>query len=392
MKAIKSYCRSAVRWVSRRIPSLKNRAVPKSLTSLAELANLGVLVEWREVHAARTHHPHKPVTLENELHPIFCEHLSWSQPAACVATIPRGRVWGRRGAVITGENELVADVSREFGVYKGISDYRHPIFEQAILPPVQRGPNAAAVIASPGASNFHHWMFDTLPRLSLLQASDMYSSEMPLIVDYTGLAFQKESLNRLSIGEGNLILPESQWSFHFESQNLIVPTLCSHLGTVSDWVIHFLRNVFLGPAARSKTKRRLYVSRQNAPTRRLANAEQVEAFLADQGFEGYFAEEHPVEHTAKVFSEASVIISLHGSGLSNLVFASEGVKVLDLLPPAHVDSYYWLMTDQIGGVYAYLFAEGERPAATTDLVLHKIDKDVSVDIAKLASILKLLKV
>ena len=186
------------------------------------------------------------------------------------------------------------------------------------------------------------------------------------------------------------MVPSGQWSFFCQASNLISTTLPSELGTVSKWVTRFLRELFLEKATTAKKLRRLYISRQKAPSRRLANQVEVESFLFKQGFEEIFTENQTIAESAAMFRHAEVVVSVHGSGLSNLVFASAGVKVVDLLPPFHLDSYYWIMTDQVGGQYAYLFGEGERQLGNKDLVRDKVDDDIHVDVPKLARIFELL--
>ena len=118
-------------------------------------------------------------------------------------------------------------------------------------------------------------------------------------------------------------------------------------------------------------------------SRRLKNQGEVESLLYRYGFEEVFAEDQTVFETAKMFSEAEAIISVHGSGLSNLSFASPGVKVVDLLPPAHLDPYYWIITEQIGGTYSYIFGDGDRPPEHLDLVQDKVDPNIHIDVNRL---------
>ncbi len=109
-----------------------------------------------------------PDFCEGSYHPVFADHAAWRQERAFVAAVPLGRVWGRRGAVVTADGFLLGDVSREFGAYKGISDERHSVFSQIILPSPVHIAGQIGVAAVPGSRNYHHWLFDCLPRLHLL--------------------------------------------------------------------------------------------------------------------------------------------------------------------------------------------------------------------------------
>ncbi len=390
---IRSAARLGLQLTARVVPKLRVHVAPTEVLTLRSLQQRGCLDSFDVVYNAREHQAHRPVSFESSLHPIFEEHLSWRQEEAIVATIPNGRVWGRRGCVLTSDNALVEDVSREFGAYKGLRGKDHSVCRRPWLPKLSFINETVAVIATPGSANYHHWTYDTLPRLHLMQKAGVDLSSCRIIVDYTGSSFQEESLSALGINPSNLICPPGQWNFHVRAKQLIVTTLPSELGTVSDRVYPFLRDTFLPqsgcPDVRS---RRLYVSRQKAGSRKIRNQRQVEEFLWQMGFEEVFAEDLTVGEAARKFSEAEAVVSVHGSGLSNLSFANRGVKVVDLVPPRHLDSYYWLMTDHVGGKYAYLFGEGDRASGNVDLVREKVDEDIQVDVDKLRDVLAALDI
>ncbi|HEX8333436.1 MAG TPA: hypothetical protein VF622_12480, partial [Segetibacter sp.] len=85
---------------------------------------------------------------------------------------------------------------------------------------------------------------------------------------------------------------------------------------------------------------------------------------------------------------ANVIISVHGSGLSNIAFASRGSKIIDILAPYHQDCYYWLISNQKAAKYIGFFSEGDHPNDDDDLVKLSVDKDLLIDIPKLKQLLE----
>ncbi|MEP6601994.1 MAG: glycosyltransferase family 61 protein, partial [Nitrospirota bacterium] len=246
------------------------------------------------------------------------------------------------------------------------------------------------VVACPGARNYHHWLFDTIPRFHLLRRSGWLEQLDAIIVDHETLPFQAEALTALGIETDKLIVPAEQWRSHLEADTLIVPSLPSDLCTVSDWVVDFLRKTFLVDPVppRADRHRRLFISRRRAPTRCERNLEEILSFLSKLGFEEYFAEDHSIAQSARDFAEAEWIIGMHGSGLSNLVFCTSGSRVIEFLPPRHLDPYYWILSNHTGCKHGYLFAEGERSAEGVDLVSHKVDADVVVSVDKLERLMK----
>jgi capsular polysaccharide biosynthesis protein len=96
-----------------------------------------------------------------------------------------------------------------------------------------------------------------------------------------------------------------------------------------------------------------------------------------------------MEETAYIFAHAKSIVSVHGSGISNLPFISEGTNILDIMAPWHQDTYYWMICNQRNSKYVAIFSEGEHPADEVDLVKQKRDDDLHIDLNKLKKALDL---
>jgi capsular polysaccharide biosynthesis protein len=387
-----------IRAVNRFGISSKYIGTPKSVVGAAEWTNAhrGIAgVFYEEVYPEKAIKERPPVTLEPSVHRIYTDEYSRIQPRAFVAGIARGRVWGRNGAVITPDDALIGDISREFGRYGGILNEGHSIFKQVKLSKLRKIKGRVAVVAAAGSQNYHHWLYDTLPRIGLLKKAGMMKDIDHFIMDYSGLKFQNDSLEVLGVPTGKIIPSNDQWNFHVEADELIVTSLPARLGTISEWTVEFLRDTFLSDGYRDQaaggrdpvSRRRLYLSRRKAPSRNLVNEKEILDILRRLGFQPFYAEDHSIRETAAVFSAADSIIGVHGSGFANLAFCSPGTKVVDILAPKHLDPYYWILANLSGSVYAYIFGEGERLPEGTDLVRKKIDEDIHVNIAEFEKIL-----
>ncbi|MGH3261213.1 MAG: hypothetical protein ACRDNS_04370, partial [Trebonia sp.] len=82
-----------------------------------------------------------------------------------VAVLPRAGLTGTSGAVVTEDGSLVME-----------SLWDRPHWEREFdpprrLPPAERVTGRHASIISVWCHNFHHWMFEALPRLAVLEAS-----------------------------------------------------------------------------------------------------------------------------------------------------------------------------------------------------------------------------
>ena len=80
-------------------------------------------------------------------------------------------------------------------------------------------------------------------------------------------------------------------------------------------------------------KRRLYISRDDASNRRITNERDIMARLETFGFERLVLSEMPVEDLVSAFANAEIILSPHGSGLTNILFAAPGTQVIEIDHP-----------------------------------------------------------
>lgn len=334
---------------------------------------------WILVYPEKEVRQAEPIIIEGKVHKLFRDEYKRTQNRSFVATIFNGRVWGRNGAIITPDDMLLTDVSREFGAYGGVFGKQHSVFNQFRLASPKYIDATVAVLASPGANNFHHWLYDNIARFHLVQKAGLENEIDYYILDYTALPFQKETLERVGIPEDKILNCHDNWQFHIKAKNLVVPSLPSRLGVINDWTVDYLRSLIMPSVMPKPLTRRIYISRKKAPSRKITNEQELIDFLQKEGFTEYFAEDHSIAETAEIFNEAEFIIGIHGSGLSNLAFAGKGVKVIDIVAPKHLDPYYWVLTNFREGKYAYIVGKGDMDVDSEDLVKKKIDKDITVD-------------
>jgi capsular polysaccharide biosynthesis protein len=87
----------------------------------------------------------------------------------------------------------------------------------------------------------------------------------------------------------------------------------------------------------------LYV--QRTATRTLENEAELLAHLQRQeDWEVVRLEEHSVLEQAAMFYHARQIVSVHGAGLTNLVFAQPNARVVEIFPPDLLEPIYFQMT------------------------------------------------
>ncbi len=110
------------------------------------------------------------------------------------------------------------------------------------------------------------------------------------------------------------------------SRQMNLSAMNSYEGPVADLRAHVLTRLGVEPVG----KRRLYIKRRSSRNRRVVGEELLLDQLELMGFEIVYFEDHSVEEQARLVAQAECIVSLHGAGLANMLFAPEGCHVIEL--------------------------------------------------------------
>jgi capsular polysaccharide biosynthesis protein len=124
---------------------------------------------------------------------------------------------------------------------------------------------------------------------------------------------------------------------------------------------------------------RIFISRKNATVRRLKNEDELMDMLSGRGFKRYHLEDLSFAEQVTLFSEAEAIISTHGSGLLNQIWADDAT-VIEIFGPKHsitdpAIEYY--IADLLGHEYGCV--QGDA-----------VGVDTQVDVSNVEMILKMM--
>ncbi|MBV4357844.1 glycosyltransferase family 61 protein [Pinibacter aurantiacus] len=366
--------------------------VPKSCIKAKEWA-LKNNTKYITIFPERRSHENELVTVDPTVHKIFADEKIRKIRECFVFEMPNGRVWGKDGIVITPDDLVIEDVSMEFGQYKGKSGRQLSVFNRFKLGAVKKINGTVAVIAHPGSNNYHHWLVDMMPRFLFLKNTGYFDKIDFFLFDHNDLPFQKFCLEKLGIKESSIIKPSDRWTFHIQADKLIIPSFPDTLGHVNKEVLALLRD-FISPDLQKPLdpKKRIFISRKKALTRKIVNEKELKELLFAKGFVEYYPEDYDVKEVAEFFSDASAITGIHGSGFANLMFCSRGASIVEYVAPLHVDPVYYIIASTVGAQLGYLFSEGERPSENTDLTKHKVDEDLLLDLDKLNRLFTLVNI
>ena len=90
------------------------------------------------------------------------------------------------------------------------------------------------------------------------------------------------------------------------------------------------KNEYTKPLPDFKTK--IYIRREDANYRKILNEADLIDKLRKKGFEIINPQHFDILEQMKIFSNAEVIVTPHGSNMSNLIFCQKGTKIIEIRP------------------------------------------------------------
>ena len=310
----------------------------------------------------------KPKSVARDrIHPLINIELDRVHNETFLARIPRGRVLGPSGVVITPDGKIVEESSwgaKWLNRDRAVTAWK--------LPRCERRTEACYTICSYSYEGYYHWICEVLPRL---MARDELTIDTTIIVPANLNRWQAESLALLGIKADETISLDKRY---LDLDVLYFPSYVGEPGNPHVRAIEWLREKLLPVATDSGKSRRLYITRRLAARRRVVNENELATVLNHYGFELVEAENLTVKEQIALFSQAEAVVSLHGAGLTNMIFADRGCKVLEIFDPEHVFVHYYALADVMHHDYWYLIGEPAGATAAHDASGHQ-DIRVPVD-------------
>jgi len=298
-----------------------------------------------------------PLTADGTINPVYRGAQCYRYPPLFLAHIRNGRLLGSDGVVLTSDG-LVLEEST-FAWEAPPAEW--PVFSRLRVPEIAQKPGAMLTLLSPVSAkpNYFHWWVDTLPRLAVAEAAGI--RHFQVIVPEKMEGWQRESLERLGY-------PSDRWvtfgDEHWQVESLLFPSFLGYSGMVRPWAVDWLRRK-IGLPKSASPKRRFYLTRAKAGNRRVANEAELVPTLKSFKFEMVETQGMTLMEQVKLFSSAECVVSIHGAGLANLLFAPPKTRVVEFMSPhpAYTNTCYYSLCSAIGHRYAVIFGSHPGPVA-----------------------------
>ncbi len=323
-----------------------------------------------------------PLTIEDAIHPHFQFDLEHTVPEQTVCSLRNGRVWGPTGAVITGDNALLDDLSIAWQQDQK-SKSQHPIFSNWRYHPVHRLSGTTAVLTTDGADLYYHWLFQLLPRVDLLERAGFGPDRIDhYLVNRAIYPYEFDTLLRLGIRPQQIV--ETRVHPHVQAETLLAPSIPLHGSQFSKPLVEFVRTRLAGlpPAAECTPGQRLiYLTRLGAGYRHVINEAEVRERVQARGFELVAPEELSFAEQIQLMTEARVVLGPHGGGMSNTVFCAPGTRVAEFFAEEYVAPWFWFLASMTQVEYHYMLGAAKPRIERAD----RWDSGASmeIDLAKL---------
>ena len=187
-------------------------------------------------------------------------------------------------------------------------------------------------VADVSATNYFHWFGDTCQKFEFLFYNYIrlkYNEDIDF--DNYSLLIPNSWLNigyiakTLKYYEFNVIGYEVSDSFTVS--NLIYVPNIAEAGNYNDMLMYEMRNR-LSLYAKPLTK--IYISRSKARYRKITNEHEVQNLMSQYGVLIVHCEELSWESQQRLMSSCKYLISLHGAGLTNMLFMNSNTNVLEI--------------------------------------------------------------
>jgi capsular polysaccharide biosynthesis protein len=231
-------------------------------------------------------------------------------------------------------------------------------------------------------NGYFHWMTEILTKLMVLQ--NKYQ-DIPILMPTLKACYQQETIEAFDL-QNVLELREKEY-VKVKELGLVESTAPS--GNYNPEVIRSLAELLkkrLLTKELDTVKSKVFISRRKAPKRKITNESEIEVPLKRYGYKVLCMEDYSFKEQLQITSNAEVLISLHGAGLTNMMFMPLGSKVFELRfkDDDHNNCYFSLAAAFEHGYY-YQRCESSKENKSTH------SGDVHVELDKFEQILKLIE-
>ena len=183
---------------------------------------------------------------------------------------------------------------------------------------------------------YYHWVFDILPQLKI---NDITKNTSCLTLPIKN-RFQIDSLNYFA---PNCKFYSNEGMYKINKLFISYPT--THFLMPKEFVFDFFRkNLEFSDVIYDK----IYITRKKGFKRRILNEKKIIKYLESIHFKVYALEDISFKEQINIFKNAKIIISAHGSGLTNIIFSNPLCNLLEIYGPGCGERCFARIANKLG--------------------------------------------
>jgi hypothetical protein len=291
-----------------------------------------------------------PRTLEARVDPSFEPLCDVEVPDRALVRVAGARLLGPNGLVSLPDGSFVGELVALTESGRRAMLEGQPAYRELMPRRVRRRRGHFYPLFAIGWENYYHWNHDVIMRAS--RVIDHLPPDTRFIVPPNLKPFQYETLRLLGIETSRVEVFDGRGAWELESLTFSTPILKTQIDTREPLAWFKTATMALYGILPLPRQRRLYLSRRLDGHYRTVNEPEVEACLHEHGFETVVPGTLSLRDQAALFAEADVIVGT-GTGLSNMVFAPEGARVLQFQEPSLIVHALWTMAESLRHRYWY---------------------------------------
>lgn len=219
------------------------------------------------------------------------------------------------------------------------------------------------------SEGFFHWFADIYQKLEALSLSnDMFRDYILIIPATNNSGYVKETLKLYNIKYYIIQKDETV----FVDKLIYIPSI-SPTGNYRPELMLNMRKRFQKYYNISSTNKKVFITRSKALKRKILNENELVPFFENNNIQIVAMEDLNFKEQYKIVAEADLLISLHGAGLTHMLWMKQNSKVLEIRSREDsTNNCYFSLASDLNLKYYYFLAD-KTDNKSTQLTNFKID-------------------
>jgi hypothetical protein len=300
-----------------------------------------------------------PETVDPEVHPFFLIHQTQTINAKSLVKIARAHLWGWNGFIVLPDGKYVAEIGYSRELVARERAFRFDLPKRRV-----KMPGRYYSLITAWWLNYFHWTNDSL--LGLFRVLERLPNDIQFIIPPDRAPFHLPTLKALGIPSDRIVRYDLAELWELEELWFSPSIHYFHSKQSYEWLrTRILASVSL---TTDTSFPRIYISRRDAGHRRIVNEAEIEAYLTRLNFKTVQLEYMSFENQVALFANAHVVISSHGAGFTNLIYAPDSTCVIEIFEPSFVSGASWGIASILGQQYWCVLGETiSNPGSAPDL-------------------------